>query len=172
MRPLLIFFVLTSFVFCHQPKGTARTFLSDDISLVFPDTSVKLQEGGFPPKIFTLFKDSFQIIATVATFDHEVSADSVNQINGIDANVVMFSKPLQGENIFAERQKLENVDVIHFEFESPKMMHISSGLKSLHKGMVIYYKNTLSVIDFISDFEVEQNIQKIRDDFFYSLDIK
>ncbi|MDX5321896.1 MAG: hypothetical protein LPK45_12195, partial [Bacteroidota bacterium] len=161
---------LVSF-FCLQAiNGRIATQLTEDISIVFPDT-VEVNKMDDFTKIYLLVNDSFTITAAVTLIEENVTKDSIQKINGHDANAFNFCKAADGTQLKTAWSKLKTADRIHFSFQNSDMGEDGLPHSYKHTGIILYHKQTITIIDFITPLKNEKNTEVIRANLFQSIEI-
>ncbi len=177
MKPALFLLLLTSLISIQSVSTEDKTQLTKDISIVFPCAVISNSIGADNLMFFTV-NDSFHISAAVSAMGEPVSADSVKQIAGHDANVFEYYRAFKGKGLKSSRSKVNSADRIDFTFQSvDEDLNGSSGTSD-HKGLVLYHKQNLILIDFIISAdgkgspEKKLRLETIRTEFYKSLEVK
>ena len=171
VAPLYIF--LAVLLSCQYSSDTEKyittgTYITDEISVAFPDSLFETRMISDSLTIYASMNDSIEYHAAVAKSKNTFHTVSNEEIEGIDANLFMYIQTQKGENIKTSEIEIDGQPATRFDYESDYVLLRD---KSVHKGILLYYKNYMVVIEFVNRNDLEEIVSRRKAVFLGSLRI-
>jgi hypothetical protein len=169
LNKAILYITICTLFISLKSSAQNKVFLSENISVEFPDKAREFSQLEGQIMIYAVINDSFSCLASVFKGDTTFNQDSVNLIEGVDANIYQYVKVQFGKELSTSKAILDGVKVTHFSYKNDSN-DVSD--ESYHYGTMIYHKNYLIFIEYAVNVNLDQEYELQRREFLESLKIE
>jgi|GEM_PF-3908735 len=168
MKSYLPVFLILLFTACNTIPEEA-TFLNEDIYLVYPHSSVNSVQVDPRTTINAYYSDSVQYAAILTTMDEIIVPDSINSVDGFDANLYQFATVRGGIDLEVEDIELSGHPASRFSFSSPQY---GENQQWKSEGIFLYHDKSMIIVEYVCRADIHEAMEGDREKLLSSLGVK
>lgn len=169
IRPLILILLLSPLLLFAQMSDSLERQIVPGLSFVFPDSVPELSNMFGDLDAYFSYHDSFYYTVMFVEFDEELNPDSVEAIDGYDANILGLVKAQFGEIDSVSSWSKDDISAFEYSFGS---LPPPDSIPLINRGIMLYINNRyLAVIQFTNWTSIDPQLEGYRKRFFSGMRI-